>query len=147
MDFRRLPKLTRNRVNHEDEMGFPGGLDSTCWWKGRRFDSLVWEEPPALEKRSACTTTIEPVPQSPRAAVTEPISHRCKGPGTWSPCPTTADGTTGRSPRTATKSRPCSPWAKKAHVQRWRPGIVNKNHSENKWANTSLKNKRRWDED
>lgn len=106
--------------------------------KGTQVWSPVWEEHTALEKMSACTTTVEPVPQSPRAAVTEPVSHRCQSPCPWSPCPTTGVGATRRSPCTATKSRPCSPWPKRAHAQQWRPGMVNQNHNENKWANTSL---------
>ena len=59
-----------------------------------------------MEQLSPGTTTTESVLQSSEAATAEPTCHNYGCPSTWSPCPTTREATTMRSPCTATREEP-----------------------------------------
>ena len=56
-------------------------LRSSCQCRGHGFKPWSGKIPHAVEQLSLCTTTTEPVLQSPRAKTTKPTCHNY-----WSPC-------------------------------------------------------------
>ena len=91
-------------------------LASTCRCRGHGFDPWLGKIPHAMEQLSPCATTTEPVLQSLRATTTEAYVPTARA--------LQREGTAMRSPRTATKSSPCSPQLKKAHAQQRRPNAA-----------------------
>ena len=101
--------------------------------QGTRVWALVREDP-------TCRGATKPVRHNYWACALEPTSHNywaCKpqllSPRTYSPCSTTREATTMRSPCTATKSSPRSPQLEKAHAQQWRPNTAKNKQIINKF--------------
>ena len=78
--------------------------------QGTQVRSLVQEDPTCRGATNLCVTTTKPVLQSPRATTTEAHVPRARA-------LQQREATAMRSPRTTTKSSPCSPQLEKAHAQ------------------------------
>ena len=86
--------------------------------QGTRVRALVREDP-------TCCGATKPMHPNYWACALEPASHNYWSPHASSPG-STREATAMRSPRTATKSSPCSPQLEKAHAQQRRPNTAKK---------------------
>ena len=87
--------------------------------QGTQVRALVWEDP-------TCRGATMPVSHNYWACALEPSRHNYWSLRAESLCSATKEATAMRSPRTTTKSSPCSRQLEKARVQQRRPNTANK---------------------
>ena len=96
----------------------PANAGDTGSSPGPGRSHMPWSnEAHAPQLLSLCSRAREPQLLSPSATTTEICAPK-------SPCSATREATAMRSPRTTTKSSPCSPQLEKAHAQQQRPNAA-----------------------
>ena len=100
------------------------GKEFTCRCRRHGFNPWSRKLPHAAEQLCLCTSTIEPVLQSPEATSTEPTHRSYWSPHTWSLCTPTREATAMRSPCIAARGKPLLGATREKPPQQQRPSTV-----------------------